>query len=357
MSLPTVLPEADRAVLLARVKAATTTARDLVRARIILTTADHGVRSAARVVGCAISTVTKWRGRYLAHGLADLVDLPRTGAPVTYDDGVRRTLVAAATSDPPQPFATWNHQMLADHLAHLAEPDEHHPTPSRCWVARALAQARIRVHKVTGWLHRKPDPLFDQRVAAIEAAVLDARAGRATVVCIDEKTAVSVRTPIHPDTRAPGGGRRREFEYRRAATLSWYGTQDVATGAVALRRAEDRMDSSAFTMVLDDLVATHGEELTLIMDNGSAHTSKHTARWMSLPLDVTVAFTPVHASWANPVEVIFSILTRQVITGSHHTSADHLDAAAQHWTALRNTTARPVNWSYQRVPRTSDRQH
>ena len=59
-------------------------------------------------------------------------------------------------------------------------------------------------------------------------------------------------------------------------------------------------------------------------------------------------FTPVHASWANPVEVQFSTLARQVITGSHHTSADHLDAAAQHWTRIRNQSPRPVTWSYQR---------
>lgn len=110
-------------------------------------------------------------------------------------------------------------------------------------------------------------------------------------------------------------------------------------------------------MVLDDLVAAHGEEPTLIMDNGSAHTSKHTARWMSLHPDVTVLFTPMHDSWANPVEIQFSVLTRQVITGGHHTSADHLDDHAQHWTRLRNTTPRPVSWSYQRVPQTSNCQH
>ncbi len=355
MSLPTVLPEVDRCVLTARVKAATAAQRDVLRARIMLTLAHHGVRATARRLGCAVSTVTKWRGRYAAHGLAGLADLPRSGAPVVYDDTVRRALVAVATAVPPQPFTAWTHQRLADHLAQSASAGAH--APSRTWVGRALAQAHIATHKVTGWLHRKPDPLFDQRIAAIEAAVAAARTGSATVVCIDEKTAVGVRPPAHRDTRSRAGTIRREFEYRRAGTISWYGTQDVASGAVALHRARTRMDSPAFTMILDDLVAAHGEDLTLIMDNGSAHTSKHTARWISLHPEVSVLFTPVHASWANPVEVQFSVLTRQVITGSHHTSPDHLDAAAQHWTALRNTTPRPVNWSYQRVPRTSAPQH
>lgn len=83
------------------------------------------------------------------------------------------------------------------------------------------------LHKVTGWPHRKPDPSFDQRIAAIESADHYARAGRATVMCIDEKTAVSVRTPLHPDTRSLDEGRRHKFEYRRAGTLSWYGLHRI----------------------------------------------------------------------------------------------------------------------------------
>lgn len=106
MSLLTVLPEADRAVLAGRVKAATTTQREGMRARIILTLTARGVRATARLLGCAVSTVTKWRRRYAARGLAGLADLPRSGAPVQYGDDHRRDLAAAATSKPPAPFAT-----------------------------------------------------------------------------------------------------------------------------------------------------------------------------------------------------------------------------------------------------------
>ena len=303
--------------------------------------------------------MSTWRARYRASGLAGLVERPRSGAPRIYTDAHRLAVVTAATLIPPAPWTRWTHARLAEHLGaqHLKDPD-HTCSPSPSWVGRALADAHIRVHRVRGWLHRKADPRFNERIAAIEAAVAAARAGSAAVVCIDEKTAVPVRTPIHPDTYGPGTVRRREFEYTRAGTISWYGTQDVATGAVALRRAEERMNSAAFTMVLDDLVATHGGDFTIIMDNGSAHTSTHTRRWIDLHPEVTVLCTPVHASWANPVEVQFSILTRQVITGGHHTSADHLDTAAQHWTRIRNQTPRPVNWSYQRRgPGTSDPEH
>lgn len=353
MPLPTVLPEVDRAVLTGRVKAAKTAQRDVLRARIVLLAGSLSGRECARVLGCSRTTVRTWRARYRAQGLGGLDDRPRCGAPRTYDDTRRRELVAAATAAPPAPYSRWTHSRLAQHLT--ATPGR---SPSPSWVARALAEAHIRVHRVKGWLHRKPDPLFEVRVAAIEAAVDDARAGTRTVVCLDEKTAVPVRTPCHRDTRGPDETRRREFEYIRAGTVSWYGTQDVTTGTIALHRAQERMDSTAFTMILDDLVAEHGDDLTIIMDNGSAHTSRHTTRWREHHPSVRVLFTPVHASWANPQEVVFSILSRQVITGGWFTSREDLDDRAQHWTKLRNRHPLPVRWSYQRRgPRTSNAEH
>src|SRR3954454_6535633 len=191
----------------------------------------------------------------------------------------------------------------------------------------------------------------------IEAAVAVARRGQRTVLCLDEKTALPVRTPCHPDTYGPDGRRRRGVEYHRAGTLAWYGTQDAGTGTIALRRAQTRMDSAAFTTVLDDLAA-EGQDVTIIMDNGSTHTSAHTTRWIDQHPRVQVLFPPLHASWANPEEVVFSILTRQVITGGHFTSGDDLDDAAQQWVHIRNQQPLPVRWAYQtRVPRTSDLEH
>src|SRR3954463_13214489 len=365
MSLPTGVPGADRFVLMVRVNRATATVREVLRARIILALSEHGVRETARRVGCAKSTVVKWRDRYRAEGLAGLRDRPRSGAPRIHGDAQRRAVAATATSEPPRPWGCWTHARLAERVnsqlaaagpAGTAGGGPVRPV-SACWVGRVLRDAHIRVHRVRGWLHRKPDPQFEERIAAIEAAVAVARRGQRTVLCLDEKTALPVRTPCHPDTYGPDGRRRREFEYHRAGTLAGYGTQDAGTGTIALRRAQTRMDSAAFTAVLDDLAA-EGQDVTIIMDNGSTHTSAHTTRWIDQHPQVQVLFTPLHASWANPEEVVFSILTRQVITGGHFTSGDDLDDAAQQWVHIRNQQPLPVRWAYQtRVPRTSDLEH
>src|SRR3954468_24497784 len=99
MSLPTVLPEADRCVLMVRVNRATATVREVLRARIILALSEHGVRETAQRVSCAKSTVVKRRDRYRVEGLAGLRDRPRSGAPRIHRDAQRR----ARAADPPAP--------------------------------------------------------------------------------------------------------------------------------------------------------------------------------------------------------------------------------------------------------------
>src|SRR4051812_16909886 len=280
MSLPTVLPEADRCVLMVRVNRATATVREVLRARIVLALSEHGVRETARRVGCAKSTVVKWRDRYRVEGLAGLRDRPRSGAPRIHGDARRRAVAATATSQPPRPWGCWTHARLAERVnSQLAAAGPAGGGPGRpggaCWGGRGLREAHIGVHRVRGWLHRNPDPLFDARIAAIEAAVAAAGAGHSAVLCLDEKTAVGVRTPCHRDSYGPDGRRRREFEYRRAGTLSWYGTQEATGGGNAPGRARSRVDSAALTPPLPDPLPPPGTRITPIMPNGATHTSAY----------------------------------------------------------------------------------
>ncbi len=50
---------------------------------------------------------------------------------------------------------------------------------------------------------------------------------------------------------------------------------------IAMHRATARMDSVAFTGLLGELIEQHGPIFTLVMDNGSAHTSRHTTAWLA----------------------------------------------------------------------------
>ena len=58
---------------------------------------------------------------------------------------------------------------------------------------------------------------------------------------------------------------------------------------------------------IDPALAIH-----LVIDNGSSHRSKATKNWVA-EHSRFVHHTPVHASWLNQVEALFSILTRKVL--------------------------------------------
>jgi transposase len=60
------------------------------RARLILACAEGvPLDEAARGVGLSPQAAERWIGRFLLHGLAGLLDRPRAGRPLEYDDSVR----------------------------------------------------------------------------------------------------------------------------------------------------------------------------------------------------------------------------------------------------------------------------
>jgi hypothetical protein len=314
-----------------------------------------GIRPTALHAGCNAATVREWVRRAAAawheNGVTGLrkalSDAPRPGRPSRHGEQARRDLTGLATAAPPRPYARWTHLLLAQAMRALPVPVPVSPS----WVRRTLADLRIAVHKVTGWIHRRDDPQFNDRVEAVQTAVGNAATDRYPVLSLDEKTAYSVRTPTRPDTHDQHGTRRREFEYQRRGTIGWYGIQDCKNGTVSLTRATGGMNSTAFITVLEDLTTLHGPVFTLIMDNGPAHTSRATRAWLAEHPGITVCHTPAHASWVNPIESVFGILARQVLRHGWFTNPDDVDDHVQEWTTQRNKHHHPVTftWTSHRV--------
>ena len=92
------LREGDQAILEKVLRTSSTTAGAAQRARIVLL-ASQGTTNAliAELVGVSRPTVNLWRGRYLEHGMAGLVDVQRPGRPKVVDDAA----IITATLTPP----------------------------------------------------------------------------------------------------------------------------------------------------------------------------------------------------------------------------------------------------------------
>ena len=57
---------------------------------------------------------------------------------------------------------------------------------------------------------------------------------------------------------------------------------------------------------------------------------------------------PCHASWLNPIEIYFSIVSRKALTPCHFASLDELSERVLGFQAEFRKTATPFNWTFTR---------
>jgi transposase len=111
----------QRASLKAMLRKGVAPARTLTHARILLR-ADEGGSDRAIAAGLDIHprTVERTRQRFAEGGLPRaLHDKPRPGGRPKLDDRSEASLVALACSQPPEGYARWTMQLLADRLVEL----------------------------------------------------------------------------------------------------------------------------------------------------------------------------------------------------------------------------------------------
>ena len=324
------------------IAAGTSPQRLVLRARIVLLAAG-GMTNAqiARQLGCGVAVVRTWRGRFVICGIPGLFDKPRSGRPEMHGPSARLAVIAVATSVPPEGESQWSRPLIAGHL------HDRGLAISASTVSRVLAEAKVRPHKVRGWLNRADDPSFWIRAGQVCRLYLDPPPGT-VLISIDEKTGIQAKSRRHPviPTR-PGRNARREFEYVRHGTVSIIAAMNVTAGEVIAERI-DRNDSVTFTRflaMLDQMTPPH-LRIHLIMDNGSSHTSRATRAWLAARPRFSVTYTPKHASWLNMIEQWFGVLTRRLLRRGDFTSRDELETKITTFTIRHNKNARPYKWSY-----------
>ena len=86
-------------------------------------------------------TVSKWRRRFLRHGIAGLEDAPRSGKPAKYDGVTVKRVFALLDRNPPAGYGRWNGRLIARHLADVS--------PDQVW--RILRQQGIELERRRSW--------------------------------------------------------------------------------------------------------------------------------------------------------------------------------------------------------------
>jgi transposase len=335
--------------------------------------------------GVHVSTVERWRSRFVSRGILGLEDEPRPGHrpkfksverlelialacdPVVPPEAKRRTvdkLVAQADQDGKAGYtleelkaeAAKGHRTTRTIEELVAEAVRRGLVEGISWSSyqRLLADADIKPHKVEQWVH-SPDPQFKEKVTSLCDLYLSPAAG-SVVLCIDEKTgmqAIERRFPDRP--AAPGRHRRREFEYKRHGTQSLLCAFEVHTGHAVAACGATRTGADLVCFMEQIAVSYPKGVVHVVWDCLNIHFDGKDGRWTAFNQRhgnrFVFHYTPKHASWVNQVECFFSIVQRQCLTNCSFPSTEALRdsvlAFIDHW---NHHKAHPFRWTFTGYP-------
>jgi hypothetical protein len=83
------------------------------------------------------------------------------------------------------------------------------------------------------------------------------------------------------------------------------------------------------------------------VDNGSDHRGINAIqRLRDAYPNAIMIHTPVHASWLNQAEIVFSIVQKKILSPNDFATTAQLAAALLAFIDRYNQTARPFNWAF-----------
>src|SRR5215467_582661 len=277
-------------------------------------------------------TVSKWRRRFASRGLEGLHDAPRAGRPVKHGPEVVQR-VQNRSCQQPQHYSRWSVRTLAKDLK-----------LPRSTVHQILAASNLQPHRIRTFTF-SPDPDFEAKLLEVVGLYLNPPEN-ALVLCVDEKTGIQAldRTqPLLPlSAKKP---RSWTNEYVRHGTQTLLAALEIASGQVVAHVKQRRTSVNFLRFLKDVIPAFPGCELHMVLDNLNIHKNKAARRWLQRHPRVHFHYTPTHASWVNMVECFFSILGKQALSQSVHTSKRQLKEFLLNYIARNNENPRPFVWT------------
>ena len=131
-------------------------------------------------------------------------------------------------------------------------------------------------------------------------------------------------------------------------TLSLLAGIDLVTGHI-IYTVEDKHRSIEFVKWLDSVDKYYHDDykIKIIMDNHSIHKSKETQEYINKkPGRFKFVFTPVHASWLNIIETMFSKMARSFLRSIRVNSKSELKSRINDYFDGINREPTEFIWRY-----------
>ncbi len=313
------ISDGERVVLDRMIRGRNTPQKVVLRARIVILTADGMATSEiVRRLRTSCPTITRWRQRYADKGVDGLRrDATRPGRKPRIGDDEVRDVVERTLHSTPVDRTQWSTRTMA------VATGLSRATIQRIWKGHGLQPHRVDTFKLSR------DPQFLEKLKDVVGLYLDPPE-KAVVFSVDEKSQIQAldRTqPGLPMKRGRAG--TMTHDYKRNGTTTLFAALNVVTGEV-VGKCYERHRHDEFLAFLKKLERQTAKELALhlIVDNYATHKHPEVQAWLDRHRRVKLHFMPTSSSWLNLVERFFGEITHNRIRRGAFMSVAELEVYA-----------------------------
>jgi DDE superfamily endonuclease len=178
---------------------------------------------------------------------------------------------ATACSTPPEGYARWTLELLAEKMVRLTE----HESLSRETVRRSLAENELKPWREDMWCIPHVDAEYVARMEDVLDLYGETADSKCPVICFDESPVQLIGEVRQPIPAKPGQLERFDCEYRRNGTANLFVLLDAHCCWRQVKVTDHRAaaDFAACMRDLCDVYYPDAERIRLVMDNLSTHSA------------------------------------------------------------------------------------
>ena len=245
--------------------------REVQRAKVLLMAADGMANTRiAQDVQVSPATVSAWRSRFAAEGLAKLGHVRKGRGPKPrIPQGTIEEIVELTQHSTPAGETHWSCRTMAETVGVSKD------TVQRVWSARGLKPHRVKTFKLSN------DPRFEEKLIDVVGLYLDPP-DHAVVLCMDEKSSVQALDRTQPSLpMVPGRAQTMTHDYKRHGTTTLFAALDVVTGQViGSCLPQHRHEEFLKFLATIDREVPPGLAVHLILDNYATHKHADVRSWL-----------------------------------------------------------------------------